>query len=73
MLAKIGQYYKNWPHLNPEEAAKIAKEAKVKKVVLTHFDANIYQTLEERKEAQKIAKTIFKNTISAIDDMKIEI
>ena len=70
---KSGQHYENWPHLNPEEAAKIAKEAKVKKLVLTHFDANIYRTLKERKEAQKIARTIFKNTISAIDDMKIEI
>ena len=70
---KSGQHYENWPHLNPEEAAKIAREAKVKKLVLTHFDANIYRTLKERKEAQKIAKTIFKNTISAVDNMKVEI
>jgi len=70
---KSGRHIKNWPHLNPEDSAKIAKEAKVKKLVLTHFDANIYRTLKERKEAQKIAKTIFKNTTSAIDGMKIEI
>ena len=70
---KVGQHYEGWPHLNPEEAAKIAKKAKVKKLVLTHFGANNYWTLEERGEAQKIARTIFKNTISAIDDMEIEI
>lgn len=70
---KSSQHYENWPHLNPEEAAEIAKEAKVKKLILTHFNANLYRTLKERKEAQKVARTIFKNTISAIDDMEIKI
>jgi len=70
---KIGERYEKLPHLNPETAAKIAQKAKVKNLALTHFDAYRYQTLKERKEAQKIAKTIFKNTISAVDDMKIEI
>lgn len=70
---KTYQHGKNWSHLSPKDAAEIAKEAKVKRLVLTHFDANIYRTLKERKNAQKIAKTIFKNTISAVDNMKIEI
>jgi len=70
---KVGRAYEGWPHLNPEDAAKIAKKANAKKLALTHFDANIYRTLKERKEAQKIARIIFKNTISAVDDMKIEI
>ena len=63
----------NWPHLNPETAAKIAKEARAKKLALIHFDASIYQTLKERKEAEKFAKKIFKNSFATIDDMEIKI
>ena len=37
-----------WPHLNPEDAVKIAKESQAKKLALTHFDANIYRSIEER-------------------------
>lgn len=58
-------------HLTPEEAAKVAKNAGVKKLVLTHFGSNFYMTLKQRKEAEKIAKTIFKNTIAAFDDLEI--
>lgn len=68
-----GQQSKEWPHLNPQEAAKIAKEAGVKKLALIHFDANIYQTLQKRKTAEKKATEIFSNTIIAVDDMVIEV
>ena len=68
-----GQYNEKWPHLNPEGAAKIAKEASAKKLVLTHFDASIYQTLQKRKKAQKKAAKIFDNTIIAVDDMEVEV
>ncbi len=70
---RIGEHYKNMPHLNPETAAKIGQKAKVKKLALTHFDAYRYQTLEERKEAEECAKNIFENTFVATDNMKIEI
>ena len=68
-----GLRYEGWPHLNLEEAAKIAKEAKAKKLTLIHFDASIYQTLKEREEAEKLAKKIFHNTFAARDDMEIKI
>jgi ribonuclease BN (tRNA processing enzyme) len=68
-----GQYSEKWPHLNPEEAAKIANEAKVKKLVLTHFDANIYQTLKEREQAWAHAKKIFSNVVIATDGVQIEV
>lgn len=68
-----GQYNEKWPHLNPEEAAKIAKESGAKKLVLVHFDASIYQTLQKRKTAEKKAAEIFNNTIIAVDDMEIEV
>lgn len=70
---KPGQIDPNWPHLNPEMAAEIAKKSKVKKLILTHFDANIYKSLSERKETERIVRKIFKNTIAAIDGLEIEL
>ena len=70
---KTGQKNNKWPHLNPEDAARLAKESKAKKLVLAHFDANIYKTLEERKEAEKYAQVIFGNTLAAMDDVEFEI
>jgi ribonuclease BN (tRNA processing enzyme) len=64
---------KDWLHLNPEIAAKIAKEEEVKKLVLTHFGAHLYKTLKERKEAERVARKIFKNTLAAYDGLKIKI
>lgn len=62
-----GQINPDWPHLNPELAAKIANEAGAKKLVMTHFDANIYKTLKQRERSQKIARDAFKNSIAAVD------
>lgn len=70
---KPGQYCKKWPHLNPEDAAQIARQANAKKLALTHFDAFIYWTLQKRKEARKKAAEIFNNVLIAFDDMQIEI
>ncbi len=70
---KSGQSNPQWPHLNPENAAHIAKEANAKKLALIHFDANIYQNLQQREIAQENAKKIFNNTIAAKDEMYIEI
>lgn len=68
-----GQQDNHWPHLNPEEAAKIAKKAAVKRLVLTHFDAGIYETLKEKENAKEKAKSIFANTVAAVDDLVIYI
>jgi ribonuclease BN (tRNA processing enzyme) len=43
---KPGQDAGGWPHLNPREAANAAKQAKVEQLVLTHFDAESYQTIK---------------------------
>jgi ribonuclease BN (tRNA processing enzyme) len=68
-----GQESKEWPHLNPEEASRLAIDSRAKRLVLVHFDASIYHTLKERKLAERQARRIFKNTFAAVDDMKIEI
>jgi ribonuclease Z len=56
-------------HSTPRDAAKIARRAKVKKLVLTHISARYEDTSRLLEEAQKI----FKNTIIAEDFLKIEI
>jgi len=70
---KSGQESLKWPHLNPETAAKIAKEADAKRLALVHFDAHLFNTLDERKEAEKKAQEIFKNTFASSDDLIVNI
>lgn len=70
---KKGQSSQTWPHLNPQQAALIAKQAKVKKLFLTHFDAGLYLTNKDRDMAQKSARKIFKNTIAARDNFSLEV
>jgi ribonuclease BN (tRNA processing enzyme) len=70
---KSGQENIKWPHLNPEAAARVAKEAGAKMLALVHFDASIYRTLQERKEAERQAQRIFQNTFAAEDDMRMEL
>lgn len=70
---KSCQIKPEWPHLNPEMAAEIAKKSNAKKLILTHFDSAIYKTLKERKDSEKIAQAIFKNTIAACDNLEINL
>jgi ribonuclease BN (tRNA processing enzyme) len=60
-----------WPHLNPVLAAQAAQEAGAKRLVLLHFDASLYTTLKDRREAQTRARKIFPNTQAARDDQEI--
>lgn len=60
-----------WGHVGPTEAANLAKEAGVKKLILNHFDPTQYPTLEDRKKAEQQAQAIFPNTIVATDDLVI--
>lgn len=54
---------KKWNHLTSEMAAKIAKKAKVKKMILTH----ISQRYKTTNELVKQAKKIFPKTVVAKD------
>jgi len=62
-----------WGHTDPVQTAQFALDAGVKKLVLTHFGAHLYETLEMRKEAEKKARKIFPNTIAATDDLVLEV
>ena len=70
---KIGQSNEIWPHLSPQDAARIAYEGNAKMLALVHFDASVYTTLDTRKEAEEAARKLFDKTFAAIDDMEIEI
>ena len=61
-----------WGHSNPQEAARIAKEAGVGKLILTHFMPDFYPTLRSRKMAQESARKIFKNSLAAKDGLTIK-
>ena len=63
----------DWPHLNPEDAARIAQEAGVNQLILTHFDASRFLSLEDRKAAEAAARKIFPNVIAAMDDMPFSV
>lgn len=64
-------HHTNWGHSATTETAELAKRAGVKKLVLTHFAANIFLSEKEREEAQTIAQNVHKDTVSAKDDMTI--
>ncbi|MFX0060499.1 MAG: MBL fold metallo-hydrolase, partial [Candidatus Heimdallarchaeota archaeon] len=70
---KSGQEKWGWPHLKPEEAAEVAVKSKVKKLILTHFDASIYKTMNDRKEAEEKAKGLFPRAMAAFDGLQIVI
>lgn len=68
-----GKSNSEWGHLNPEEAAQIAKEARVKRLIMTHITADGYSNGDERKAAEQKAKNIFANSLMAEDDLMIEL
>jgi ribonuclease BN (tRNA processing enzyme) len=70
---KPGQTNPLWPHLNPDDAVSIAMRSNVKKLILIHFDANTYRTLDERFSILNEMEDRFENLIIGIDDKKIVI
>jgi ribonuclease BN (tRNA processing enzyme) len=70
---KQGQENLAWPHLNPESAAKVAKESKAKKMVLIHFDAALYLNYAQRLKAGIVAAKIFKPTLVGRDNLEVNL
>ena len=68
---KSGEVNKNWPHLNPQDAARVGNESSVKQVALIHFDASRYSSFAERDTAERTAKMIYKNIRAMRDNMEI--
>ncbi len=68
-----GQDDGGWPHLDPEQAALLAKKASVRRLVLTHFDARNYPDKKYRGIAQKQAQKVFRKSIAAVDGLIISL
>lgn len=62
----------HWGHMDPTQVATLAKENGVKKLILTHFGADLYPNLSDRKTAEEEAKKIFPNTTAATDLFEAE-
>ncbi|HWR01106.1 MAG TPA: MBL fold metallo-hydrolase [Chlorobaculum sp.] len=62
-----GEESPHWPHLNPESAARLARDAGARQLVLVHFDASRYPDMDARRIAQVKAREIFPDTSFATD------
>jgi ribonuclease BN (tRNA processing enzyme) len=69
---KSGEEDPSWPHLNPESAARIAMESGAGKLALVHFDASLYRTIKDRRDAEAAARKIFPDTIATEDGLVME-
>jgi ribonuclease BN (tRNA processing enzyme) len=70
---KPGEESPGWPHLNPEQAVSIAKDARAIRLALMHFAPHKYTTLKERFEIQERYRNEFPGLIVATDDLTIEV
>jgi ribonuclease BN (tRNA processing enzyme) len=52
----------SWPHLGPVGAAEIARKAGARRLLLSHFEALSYATIEDRYESERRARAIFAST-----------
>jgi ribonuclease BN (tRNA processing enzyme) len=68
-----GEESERWPHLNPEMAAKLAKDAGAKQLALVHFDALRYPDRQSRMAAQSVACGIFENALATEDGKVISL
>ncbi|MFH1093103.1 MAG: MBL fold metallo-hydrolase [Candidatus Omnitrophota bacterium] len=68
-----GQDDGGWPHLDPLQAALLAKKSGAHRLVLTHFDADNHPTAKHRSLAEQQARKIFRKSIAAIDGLTISL
>ncbi len=66
-----GESSASWPHLNPQDAAGIARRAGAKRLALTHFDAGRYTSLQMREDAVSGIEGV--EAVAAKDEMVMEI
>ena len=67
-----GETSPSWPHLNPQDAAEIARRAHAKRLALTHFDAGRYTSIQERLDAIA-GVTDFEGIIASQDGLVLEL
>jgi ribonuclease BN (tRNA processing enzyme) len=62
-----------WPHMGPEDAGRMARQAKARSLALTHFAAHKYPKLSDRKRACAAARKEFPKTICARDGLVLRV
>jgi ribonuclease BN (tRNA processing enzyme) len=70
---KSGEESPGWPHLNPENAIGIARDAQAKRLALTHFGAEVYKTLGERRAVQERFAPEFPGLVVATDGLQLDV
>nr|WP_321349880.1 ribonuclease Z [uncultured Methanoregula sp.] len=70
---RSGEVSPDWPHLNPENAIGIAREARAKRLALTHFGAEVYGTVQERLAVQERLSKECPGLIAAMDNMTLDL
>lgn len=68
-----GEHNPAWPHFNPETAGKLALNAGAKRLLLTHFSAERYNTRALRAMAVRCARKVFPKTTAASDGLALAI
>lgn len=68
-----GEVSPDWPHLSPENAIHIAREAQAQRLALMHFGAMKYPTVESRLDLATRYEPLFKNLIIGTDDLTINV
>jgi len=66
-LDELKEKTEEYKHLTTKQAAMIAKEARVKKLIITHFS----QRYKDSKKLEKEAREMFKGAVAAKDFMEI--
>ena len=66
---EVGEKTSKYKHMTAEQAAQLAKKAKVKKLIITHYS----QRYKTSKPLLEEAKKVFKNTIAAEDFKKVNV
>lgn len=62
-----------WPHLSPDLAARAAKEAGAKKLLLNHFGMRRYAMLNDREKAKVAAEESFSPVVVAKDGLEMDV
>jgi ribonuclease BN (tRNA processing enzyme) len=70
---KPGDSSPAWPHLNPQDAIGIAKQAGAKRLALMHFGAEVYKTLDERRAVQEQFEPLSPGLVVATDGLTLDL
>lgn len=68
-----GEHKPDWPHLNPEDCALLAKHSNAKKLIMTHFEALRYSDPALKEQALKSTQATFPNAIAPEDGDVVEV